>query len=233
MENINKTHTSIKHWDQDDRPREKMMKLGAVSLSNTELLAILINNGTKSKSAIDLARELLNSNENKLNLLAKQGIKDLQKIKGIGPAKAVTIKAALQLAISLAAENLDGMERLRSSKDVADYLRQRLQHEPRELFMVVYLNQGNKLLAIERVSEGGLTSTVVDVRVIVKKALEINSTAIIICHNHPSGNLQPSQADKKLTEKIKTALSIMELSLLDHIIVSDRGYFSFADEGIL
>lgn len=233
MENINKTHTPIKNWDQDDRPREKMLKQGPNALSNAELLAILINNGTRSLSALDLARELLRRNENKLNVLARQSVKDLQKTKGIGPAKAIVIKAALQLAVCLAGENLGQLNRLSSSREVAEYLRQRLQHENHEVFLALYLNQGNKIMGLETISEGGMTATVVDVRIVVRKALEYHATSIILCHNHPSGNLQPSQSDRKLTDRIKAAAQLLDITVLDHLIVSDRGYYSFADEGIL
>lgn len=233
MENFNKPHTPIKQWAADDKPREKMLARGADALSATELLAILINNGTRSKSAIDLARELLQQGGNNLSSLAKMSLKDLQKVKGVGPAKAVAIKAALQLGILLEEEALNQLPVLRSSKDIAVYLRKRLQHESRESFIVVYLNKANRVLATEVVSTGGVTGTIADPKIIFKRALELQASHLILSHNHPSGNLRPSDADRKLTEKIKQAARLIDMEVIDHIIVSDQGYYSFADSGDL
>ncbi|WP_416438644.1 RadC family protein [Phnomibacter sp. MR] len=231
MENFNKPHTPIKQWAADDKPREKMLARGADALSATELLAILINNGTRSKSAIDLARELLQQGSNSLSSLAKMSLKDLQKVKGVGPAKAVAIKAALQLGILLEEEALNQLPVLRSSKDIAVYLRKRLQHESRESFIVVYLNKANRVLATEVVSTGGVTGTIADPKIIFKRALELQASHLILSHNHPSGNLRPSEADRKLTDKIKQAARLIDMEVIDHIIVSDQGYYSFADSG--
>jgi DNA repair protein RadC len=231
MENFNKAHTPIKQWANDDKPREKMIKHGADALSAAELLAILINNGTKNKSAIDLARELLQQADNKISRLAKMSLKDVQKFKGIGPAKAVSIKAALQLGIILEKEALDDTDIMRSSKDIAQYLRKKLQHETRELFVAVYLNRANKVLAMETISAGGVTGTVADPRIILKRAIEEQACGIILSHNHPSGSLRPSDADRQLTEKIKAAAKLIDMTVVDHIIVSDQGYYSFADSG--
>ena len=231
MENFNKPHTPIKQWAADDKPREKMLARGADALSATELLAILINNGTRSKSAIDLARELLQLGSNSLSSLAKMSLKDLQKVKGVGPAKAVAIKAALQLGILLEEEALNQLPVLRSSKDIAVYLRKRLQHESRESFIVVYLNKANRVLATEVVSTGGVTGTIADPKIIFKRALELQASHLILSHNHPSGNLRPSEADRKLTDKIKQAARLIDMEVIDHIIVSDQGYYSFADSG--
>ena len=233
MENFNKPHTPIKQWATDDKPREKMLARGADALSATELLAILINNGTRSKSAIDLARELLQLGSNSLSSLAKMSLKDLQKVKGVGPAKAVAIKAALQLGILLEEEALNQLPVLRSSKDIAVYLRKRLQHESRESFIVVYLNKANRVLATEVVSTGGVTGTIADPKIIFKRALELQASHLILSHNHPSGNLRPSEADRKLTDKIKQAARLIDMEVIDHIIVSDQGYYSFADSGDL
>jgi len=231
MENFNKPHTPIKQWAADDKPREKMLARGADALSATELLAILINNGTRSKSAIDLARELLQQGGNSLSSLAKMSLKDLQKVKGVGPAKAVAIKAALQLGILLEEEALNQLPVLRSSKDIAVYLRKRLQHESRESFIVVYLNKANRVLATEVVSTGGVTGTIADPKIIFKRALELQASHLILSHNHPSGNLRPSEADRKLTDKIKQAARLIDMEVIDHITVSDQGYYSFADSG--
>jgi DNA repair protein RadC len=232
MENFNKPHTSIKSWAEDDRPREKMIRQGAATLSTTELLAILINHGTKSKSAIDLAKEMLLANNNSLHQLSRMTLKDLQLVKGIGPAKAVVIKAALELAIKKE-EEIFSREVISTSKDVKDFLRKRLQHESREHFMVIYLNRRNRVITHEILSQGGISGTVVDPRIVLRRALEEHASSIILSHNHPSGNCRPSSQDKDLTEKIKTAALYFDIKVLDHIIVSDEGYYSFADEGEL
>ncbi len=209
-----------------------MIRFGSASLSPAELIAILINNGTRSKSALDLAKELLATNNNSLHLLANMSLKELQLVKGIGPAKAVVIKAALELAIKKE-EEIFTREIISSGKDVKDYLRKRLQHESREHFMVIYLNRRNRVICHEVISLGGISGTIVDTRVILKRAIEENASSIILSHNHPSGNCRPSGQDKILTEKIKSAASFFDIAVVDHIIVSDEGYYSFADEGEL
>jgi DNA repair protein RadC len=232
MENFNKAHTPIKHWLEDDRPREKMLRTGASSLSPAELLAILINNGTKSKTAMDLARELLQVNKDSLNQLSKMSLKDLQNLKGIGPAKAVTIKAALELSVKKE-EEIFSRQVISSAKDVKDYLRKRLQDETREHFLAIYLNRRNRVISHEIISSGGITGTIVDIKILVKRALEEKATAMIISHNHPSGNCRPSPQDKILTQKIKSAAELFDISVLDHVIVSDEGYYSFAEDGLI
>ena len=226
--------TSIKNWAEDDRPREKLMHKGSETLSNSELLAILINNGTKEKTAVDLAKDLLAAINNDLQKLGRLSVKEIRqlKIKGIGEAKAVTIAAALELGI-----RRDSSEKKKqiilSSKDIADYLRAQMQYKKHEVFVVVFLNRANKVLHHETISEGGITGTVADPRIILKKALEHNATSIILSHNHPSGNLKPSRQDEELTYKIKEAAKYLDIAVTDHIIVSDEGYFSFADEGMI
>lgn len=232
MENLNKPHTAIKNWDSNDRPREKMIKQGAQSLSPAELLALLINNGTTKKSALDLARELLAKCDNSLAQLTRLSLKELQAIKGIGPAKAVVIKAAMEISIRKDAESFERLA-VNSSGDVARYLQKRLQNENREHFWVIYLNQGNRIITSEVASSGGITGTHVDTRLIVRKALEVHATQIILCHNHPSGLLKPSLADKALTQKIRDAAILFDIKVTDHLIVSNEGYYSFADEGEL
>ncbi|MBI1780307.1 MAG: DNA repair protein RadC [Sphingobacteriales bacterium] len=225
---------SIKDWAEDDRPREKLMLKGAASLSNSELLAILINNGTKDKTAVDLAKDLLAAVDNDLQKLRKLSVREyLQlKIKGLGEAKSISIAAALELGI-----RRDSSEKKKniilSSKDIAEYLRSQLQYKKHEVFAVVFLNRANKILHHEIISEGGITATIADPRIILKKALEHNATAIILSHNHPSGSLKPSKQDEDLTYKIKEAAKYFDIVVTDHIIVSDEGYLSFADEGIL
>ncbi len=231
MENINKPSTSIKNWAIDDRPREKLQLNGADVLSNSELLAILINNGSKEKSALDLAKEILQLGSNNLNELGKLSLKDLQKIKGIGIAKAITIAAALELGRRRHASIALEKDKLLNKTDVIDFLRTKLKDYPYEVFAVTFLNIANKVIHFEIISKGGITGTVADPRIILKMALEQEATKIILCHNHPSGNLIPSKADEVLTLKIKQAASFMDIQVVDHIIVSEEGHYSFADNG--
>ncbi len=233
MENFNKASTSIKNWAEDDRPREKLAMKGSAALSDAELLAILINNGNKEKSAVILAREILQLGHNNLNELGKLSIADLRKIKGIGEAKAITIAAALELGRRREATTALEKKVIKTSNEVAAYLRAVIKDFSYEVFAVIFLNQANKINHFEILSKGGITGTVADPRVILKKALEVAATAIILCHNHPSGNLQPSQSDKDLTAKIKEAAKYLDIKVIDHIIVSEDGYYSFADEGSL
>jgi DNA repair protein RadC len=225
---------SIKNWSEDDRPREKMLLKGAASLSNAELLAILINNGTRNKSAVDVAKELMGLVNNDLQRLGQLSVKEIVnlKVKGLGEAKAIAIAAALEVGIRRGAVE-NKKEIIRNSKDVANYLKAQLQFKSHEVFIAIFLNQANKILHNEMLSEGGITGTVVDPRILLRKALEHNAVSIILCHNHPSGNLNPSQADKQLTNKIKDAAKLLDITVADHIIVSSEGYFSFADEGLI
>lgn len=225
---------SIKEWAEDDQPRTKLKKKGAASLSNAELLAILIQNGSREQSALDLARELLQSTGNRLQELAMLEVSDIlkKKIKGIGEAKAISIVAAMELGMRREASE-NKKEKIARSGDIADYLRAQLASRQREFFAVVFLNRGNKIRQLEIISEGGLTGTVADPRVILKKALEYNATSLILCHNHPGGSLQPSKADELVTQKIRQAALVMDIYLMDHIIVSQEGHFSFADAGML
>jgi DNA repair protein RadC len=224
---------SIKEWAKDERPREKLLSKTPIALSDSELLAILINNGTKDKSAVDLSKEILRSVSYNLNELAKLSVRDLMKIKGIGEAKAVTITAALELGRRRQGTNALEKPIVKDSHEVAGYLQAMLQDHRREVFAVIFLNRANKINHFEIISQGGITGTVADPRIILKKALEEDAVNIILCHNHPSGNLQPSRADQELTSKIKEAARYFDIKVLDHIIVSDEGYFSFADEGII
>jgi len=224
---------SIKQWAKDDRPREKLLSKGAENLSNSELLAILIHNGTKEKTAVDLGKEILKLGKDNLNELGKLSVKELMKIKGIGEAKAITITAALELGRRRQATASLEKSVVGSSNDIAAYLRTALKDYRHEVFAVIFLNRANKINHFEIVSAGGITGTVADPRVILKKALEENAVSIILCHNHPSGSLKPSRADEELTTKIKEAAKYFDIKVIDHIIVSEDGYFSFADEGIL
>ncbi len=231
MENIENNKTSIKNWAEDDRPREKMAKHGAEMLSNSELLAIIINNGSKTKSAVELAKEILQLGHNNLDELGKLSLKDLQKIKGIGIAKAISIAAALEIGRRRNAGDVLTRVQVRSSKEIAVYLRSILKDYQHEVFAVLFLNQANKIKNFKIISRGGITGTVADPRIILKQALDEGATSIVLSHNHPSGNLNPSNADKELTQKIKMAASYFDIKVLDHIIVSDEGHYSFADAG--
>jgi DNA repair protein RadC len=224
---------SIKQWAKDDRPREKLLLKGAENLSNSELLAILLHNGTREKTAVDLGKEILKLGKDNLNELGKLNARELMRVKGIGEAKAITIVAALELGRRRQAGATLAKPMVLSSGDIANYLRTTLKDQRREVFAVVFLNRASKVNHFEIVSEGGMTGTVADPRIILKKALEEDATSIILCHNHPSGSLKPSRADEDLTFKIKEAARYLDIRVIDHIIVSEDGYYSFADEGIL
>ncbi len=224
---------SIKQWAKDDRPREKLLLNGSESLSNSELLAILIHNGSKEKTAVDLAKEVLKLGKDNLGELGKLSIKELMKIKGIGEAKAITIVAALELGRRRESAAPLDKSIIKSSGDIARYLQTKLKDYRHEVFAVLFLNRANKVNHFEIVSEGGITGTIVDPRVILRKALEHDAVNIILCHNHPSGSLKPSRADEQLTNKIKEAARFLDIAVVDHLIVSEDGYYSFADEGIL
>lgn len=224
---------SIKQWAKDDRPREKLLSKGAASLSDSELLAILISTGSKEKSAIDLAKEVLKLGQDNLNELGKLNIAELMVINGIGEAKAITISAALELGRRRHASLNLAKPVASSSTEVANYLQVLLKDYHHEVFGVLFLNRANKINHFEIISQGGITGTVADPRIILKKALQSNAVSMILCHNHPSGSLKPSKADEELTMKIKQAAKFLDIQVLDHIIVSEEGYFSFADEGIL
>ena len=233
MEKFSQSQGSIKTWASDDRPREKMLLKGASSLSNSELLAILINNGSKTRSALDLAKEILLLGANNLNELGKLSIHDFQKVKGIGNAKAITIAAALELGRRRHSEEILQRIKINNSKEIAVYLKTILKDFNYEVFVASFLNRSHKIISYEIISKGGISGTVADPRIILKKALDAGASSLIICHNHPSGNLQPSQQDDLLTQKIKSAALYFDIKLLDHIIVSEEGYYSFADEGKL
>ena len=229
-----KENLSIKNWAQEDRPREKLQEKGCASLSNSEVLAILINTGTLDKSALDIAKDLLLLCDQNLLELGKLSLNDFQKVKGIGEKKAVTLVAAIELGRRRQLATAIERPKITSSLDTFNLIAPYLLDKQVEQFYVMFLSQGNKLVAIEPISHGGLTSTVVDCRVIFKKALEFSIvTQIILSHNHPSGNLRPSEADKVLTQKIKEAGLLLDIRLLDHLIIGDNAYFSFADEGMI
>jgi DNA repair protein RadC len=224
---------SIKSWAKDDRPREKLLTKGAETLSDSELLAILIANGSREKTALDLAKDVLKLAKNNLLDLGKINVRELTRIKGIGAAKAVTISAAMELGrrrVSILPVNKTIVV---SSMDVADYLQAALRDYRHEVFAVIFLNRANKINHFQIISQGGITGTVADPRIILRKALEEDAVSLILCHNHPSGSLKPSRADEELTQKIKEAAKYFDIKVLDHLIVSESGYYSFADEGLL
>lgn len=233
MESSNKSSTSIKSWAIDDRPREKLVKKGRESLSDSELLAILISTGSRNKSAVDLAKEVLALSNNNLDKMGKLSLNDLMTVKGIGEAKAITLTAALELGRRRQSISPLNKTYIRSSNDLASYLKTTLKDYSYEVFAVVFLNKSNKINHFEIMSKGGMTSTVVDPRILFKKALDVGATSLVLCHNHPSGSLKPSRVDEELTAKLKEAGKYLEISVIDHLIVSDEGYFSFADEGLL
>ncbi len=223
----------ITDWAVEDRPREKLIRKGISTLSDAELLAILISSGTRKKSAVDLGRELLGSVSNNLNSLGKLSVSDLLKFRGIGPARAVTISAALELGRRRNSAELPDASQIRCSKDAADIFFPLLADLPHEEFWILFLNRSNRVIDRMKISQGGVSGTVTDVRIIMKKAVEWLASGIIVCHNHPSGNMNPSDSDSKITGKIKDAGSIMDIQLLDHIIISGKDYYSFADNGLI
>lgn len=226
-------YKSIKHWRDDDKPREKMQKKGKESLSDGELLAILIGSGTPKRSAIDLAREILEMAQNDLNNLSRFTLSDFQKVKGIGIAKAVSLAAALELGRRRQISDVKKKDKILSSKAAASLLVPLLQDKAHEVFCVMYLNNASRLIHHEFISSGGVTATIVDIKMILKNAINYLATTIIVAHNHPSGNLTPSKSDIDLTEKIKNAAQTVDLKLVDHIIVAEDKYYSFADEGMM
>ena len=224
---------SIKNWSQDDQPREKLRDKGKAVLSDAELVAILIGSGSRNESAVDLCKRILASVDHNLNALGKLSIKQLMEFKGIGEAKAITIAAAMELGRRRRLEDVVQLDKITSSRSVFDIMQPILGELPHEEFWILYLNNSNKVIQKNQLSKGGITGTLVDVRLVLKTALEVGSTALILCHNHPSGTLKPSEADKNLTHKLKLAAESLDIKVLDHLIITEKAYFSFADENIL
>lgn len=223
---------SIKNWAEDDKPREKLMLKGKSALSDAELVAILIGSGSRNESAVGLSKRILASVDNNLNALGKLSLTQLMEFKGIGEAKAITIVAALELGRRRRAEETVELYKITSSKAVFEIMQPIIGELPHEEFWVLYLNNSNKVIYKSQLSKGGITGTVVDVRLIFKTALEHNAVSIILTHNHPSGKLQASDADKDITKKLKIAGEQLDVKVLDHIIITELGYLSFQDEGI-
>jgi len=223
----------ITDWAVEDRPREKLYSKGTSSLSDAELLAIIIGSGTRNRSAVDLGRELLSLSGNNLNTLGKLSISDLRKIRGIGNARAVTIAAALELGRRRKLAEMPDNPQIKCSRDVFDLISPMVSDLSHEEFWILFLNRSNRVINRMKLSQGGISGTVTDVRIVMKKAIENLASGMIVCHNHPSGNLNPSESDTRITQKIKEAGAMLDVQLLDHLIISDKEYFSFADNGLL
>ncbi|SDS55168.1 DNA repair protein RadC [Gramella sp. MAR_2010_147] len=224
---------SIKKWAEDDRPREKLLQKGKLTLSDSELIAILIGSGSRSETAVELSKRILSSAKNNLNELGKLSVSQLCNFKGIGPAKAIAIVAALELGRRRRLEEALIQQKITSSNSVFEMMQPVIGELSHEEFWILYLNNSNKVIEQFQISKGGITGTLVDVRITLKKALEVGAVSIILVHNHPSGNLKASEADKQLTRKLKIAAESLDIKVLDHIIVTEKSYLSFADEGML
>lgn len=224
---------NLKAWAEEDRPREKLMGKGRQVLSEAELIAILIGSGSRNETAVELSKRILSAVENNLNELGKLGVNELTKFKGIGEAKAISIVAALELGRRRKETETVKREKITTSRDAYEAMKPKMIDLPHEEFWLVILNRANGIIKKELISRGGVAGTVVDTKIIFKCAVEHYASSIIICHNHPSGNLKPSEADIKITKSIKEAGKIMEIPLIDHLIITDAGYYSFADEGMI
>ncbi len=224
---------SIKEWNANDRPREKLIVQGKNSLTDAELIAILIGSGSREESAVGLGKRILASVDHKINALGKLSVKQLMQFKGIGEAKAITIVAGLELGRRRRGEDEEAVSKITCSKDVFNLLNPVIGDLEHEEFWVLFLNNANKVLQKKQVSIGGKTGTLVDARIVFRSALEYGATGIIIAHNHPSGSLRPSNSDKDLTQKLKHAGSSLDITVLDHLIITEKNYFSFADESLL
>ena len=229
----NQVGFGIKSWAEDDRPREKLLHKGKLSLSDAELIAILIGSGSRNESAVQLSKRILASTGNQLSDLGKLSVKKLCEFKGIGPAKAISIVAAMELGRRRRTEEALEKKKITSSASVFELMQPIIGELYHEEFWIIYLNNSNKVIEQLQLSKGGITGTLVDVRLTLRKALEVGATSIILAHNHPSGTLKPSEADKQLTQKLKTAAQSLDIKVLDHLIVTEKSYFSFADEGVL
>lgn len=222
---------TLRDLAEDDRPREKMMQKGTMSLSDAELIAILIGSGNREETAVQLSQRVLNNYHHNLIALSKSSLKELQRFKGIGEAKAITIAAALELGRRRSSQQERVVQQISSSRSAYELLRAKLQDLPYEEFWVMFLSRNNKVLDTQMIGRGGISGTVADVRVILKMAIEHLASGIILAHNHPSGNLSPSNADMTLTHKVKESAKLMDIAVLDHLIITDTSYYSFADNG--
>lgn len=224
---------SIKFLAEDDRPREKFLMKGKNALSDAELLAIIMGSGNRQESAVDLARRILNTVENNWHQLSKLSVKDLMKFNGVGEAKAISIASALEIGRRRAAQEVPERKKMTCSKDVFEFLKPYLGDLQTEEFWAVLVNQNNRILHFSQLTTGGISSSIVDVRILFKTALEHFATAVFVAHNHPSGNLKPSQDDIRITKQIAEGGNFLNIKLLDHLILNQTSYYSFADEGLL
>ncbi|MBL0235873.1 MAG: DNA repair protein RadC [Saprospiraceae bacterium] len=231
--NTTKENQSIKSWAKDDRPREKLLLKGKDSLSNSELLAILLRSGSKDESALSLAKRILESCNNNLFELSKIGMDHFKKFKGVGKVKAITILAALEIGKRRQQSEALHRPTIQGSRDAYEMVKYNLEELQHEESWAMFLNRRNAILGIEKMSAGGISGTIMDMRMIYKRAIEHQASGIILVHNHPSGNLKPSSADMDITSKAKSAGTALDIQLLDHLIISEHGYYSFADEGVL
>lgn len=220
------TKLTIAEMSIDDRPREKVIQKGFSALSNSELIAIILRTGTSDESVLDLSKRILRAGNDNLNQLSQLPLKQLTEIKGIGKAKAITLMAAFELGKRCRCEEIVKRKTIRSPQDVLELMQDKNAYAQHEEFWVIYLSQSSQILLTEKLSQGGLTTTVVDVRLIIKQAINLNATGIVLCHNHPSGNLIPSKEDKMITTKVKLAAELLSLKVLDHVIVSQNRFYS-------
>ena len=223
----------IKQWSEDDRPREKLIMKGKVALSNAELLALLISSGNRRETAVDIAKRILEGVHQNLTELSRLSVNELKKTSGVGTARAVAIVAALELGNRKRTQDAMIREKIGSSRDVFELFHPELSEANYEAFWILLLNRANRVIRKMSISEGGISGTVADPKKIFKMALEFNASSVILCHNHPSGNIQPSEADIKLTRKMKEAGILLDLPVLDHLIIGGNAYYSFADEGMM
>lgn len=231
--NVTTEKNSIKYWAEDDQPREKMMNKGRNALSDAELLAILLSSGNRDESAVALSKRILKDSQNDLNLLARLTLADFKKYNGVGDAKAVTIAAALELGRRRKLSDKQELIKVVSSGTAYEEVKQYFEDLNHEEFWVILVNRASQIINISQISKGGVSGTYVDGKIIFKTAIDKLASGLILAHNHPSGNLQPSIEDKKLTKKLREFGDFIEIPILDHLIITDKGYFSFADEGIL
>lgn len=222
----------ITNWSEEDKPREKLMLKGKSVLSDAELIAILIGSGNRNESAVDLSKRILGSIDNNLNALGKLTIQQLMKFKGIGEAKAISIIAAMELGRRRRTEDVVDLTKITSSQTIFQIMQPIIGELPHEEFWIIYLNNSNKVISKSQLSKGGITGTLVDTRLVFKVALEMGATSLILCHNHPSGTIMPSDADKLITKKLKLAGDSLDVKVLDHLIITETKYYSFVDEGI-
>lgn len=231
--NSNNAKLTIKKWGISERPREKYLYKGFQSLSDAELVAILIRSGSQDESAVDVGRRLLKMNDGSLNQLADMTIEELMTVPGIGEVKAITIKTVFELGQRRRSEKVTDKKKIKFATDIVELMQDKIAHIVHEEFWVIFLNQASKIQKVENFGKGGMTATTVDIRLIMKKALNYNATALLLCHNHPSGDVVPSEQDIRLTNQVRDAAMLFNIKLLDHLVLNKDNYFSFQAEGLL